>query len=182
MKQNLLLSLLMLGLVAAFSTVQAEEEKKIYKYTDENGVTHYSETKPNDNYEEADLPPLSIVPSAPIKNSSSSKYVSSKQEQDPSVVEKFSIISPVNDQNIWGSGGKLTAEATPLTPALKENHQVQFIVDGKKHKAADASTQVFGDIYRGEHTVQAILVNRYNNKVIKKSQTVTFFMHQNSKK
>ncbi len=196
MKHNLLLALLLFGLLAAFSAAQAEEKKKVYKYTDENGVTHYTETKPNDNYEEADLPALSIVPSAPVKrssssspssspssnSSSSSSNVSDEQGADPSVVQKFSIISPVNEQNLWGTGGKLTAEVRPLTPAQLAIYQVQFIVDGKKNQPADTSSQVFDGIYRGEHTVQALLVNKFNKKVIKKSQTVTFFMHQNSKK
>jgi|GEM_PF-1336617 len=164
------------------STVQAEEEKKIYKWTDENGVTHYTETKPNDNYEEADLPPLSIVPSAPIKRRINSSTNSNKETADPSVVEEFNIISPVNQQNLWGTGGKLTAQVSALTPAQQKKYQVQFIVDGKKNKPADNSTQVIGDIFRGEHKVKALLVNRFTNKTIKETQTVTFFMHQNSKK
>jgi hypothetical protein len=175
---------LIMSLTVLFSTAQAEEEKKIYKYTDENGVTHYTETKPNEDYEEADLPSLSIVPSAPINNNvpSSSNNGSNVTEADPTEVEEFSIISPVSDQNIWGTGGKLTAKVKPLSPAQQEKYQVQFIIDGKNNKPADASTQVFSGIFRGEHTVKALLVNRYNKKTIKESQTVTFFMHQNSKK
>ncbi|VAW44823.1 hypothetical protein MNBD_GAMMA02-1464 [hydrothermal vent metagenome] len=182
MKHNLLLALLLFGLLAAFTAAQAEEQKKVYKYTDENGVTHYAETKLNDNYEEADLPALSIVPSTPVKRTSSSSDVSDKPDANPSEVQSFSIISPVNEQNLWGTGGKLTAEVRPLTPAQQAIHQVQFIIDGKKNKPADASSQVFDGIYRGEHTVQALLVNKFNKKVVKKSQTVTFFIHQNSKK
>lgn len=183
MKENLLL-ILGLGLLAILGTLstvaEAEEKRKIYKYTDENGVTHYTETKPNDNYEEADLPPLSIVPSTPIK----SQVVQPLDEEtvDPSVVEVFSIVSPVNEQNIWGSGGKLTAQVQSLTPPQEQIYQVQFVIDGQKRQAADDSTQVFEGIYRGEHTVKALLVNRFNKKVIKETQTVTFFMHQNSKK
>ncbi len=173
---------LVFGLMAVLSVAQAEEKKKIYKYTDENGVTHYTETKPNDNYEEADLPALSVVPSAPINNSSSASSTTDEQTVDPSVVEEFAIIEPVNEQNIWGTGGKLTAKVGALSPAQQAAHQVQFIIDGKKNKPADDTTQVFENIYRGEHTVQALLINRFNNKVIKESKTVTFYMHQNSKK
>ena len=181
MKHNLLTILwLFIGLVAS-STAQAEE-KKIYKWTDENGVTHYTETKPNDNYEEADLPPLSIVPSTPIKKHSSVVASGETQTVDASVVEAFTIVSPVKGQNLWGTGGKLTAQVSALTPAQQEKYQVQFMVDGKKSKAANESTQVIGDIFRGEHTVKAFLVNRFTNKVDKETQTVTFFMHQNSKK
>ncbi len=174
-------TLLTLGLLAAFFAAQAEE-KKIYKWTDENGVTHYTETKPNDDYEEADLPPLSIIPSAPIKAPTISKAGASDEDVDPTVVQEFKLVQPVNEQNLWGTGGKLTAQVTALTPAQQEKYQIQFIIDGKKNKAADGSTQVFGDIYRGEHKVKALLVNRFNQKVINETQTVTFFMHQNSVK
>ena len=183
MKHNLLLTLFIVALSTVFSIAQADEEKKIYKYTDENGVIHYTETKPSDDYEEADLPALSIVPSSPVtSSSSSSSNDANQQDADSMVVKEFTIIEPVNNQNLWGTGGKLTAQVEPLTAAQQTIYQVQFIVDGKKNKPADASTQVFEGIYRGEHTVKALLVNRFNQKVIKESQTVTFFMHQNSKK
>jgi len=171
----------MIGLLLAFFTAHAEV-KKIYKYTDEEGVTHYSETKLNDNYKEADLPDLTIVPSTPVKNDPVSGNDAGDEKVDPTEVAAFTITKPVKDENLWGTGGKLTASVSPLTAAQQEIYQVQFIIDGEKNKPADGSTQVFEGIYRGEHQVQALLINRFNNKVIKKSQSVTFFMHQNSKK
>ncbi|MCX7554269.1 DUF4124 domain-containing protein [Marinicella sp. S1101] len=176
---------LMLFLLCSAFGVQAQEEKKIYKYTDENGVTHYTETKPSEEYKEADLPELSVVPSRPVNNSSENVRTSGSekdQEDDPEVVREFQLLEPVKEQNLWGTGGKLTAKVSPLTAAQKASHQVQFIIDGEKQKPADASTQVFENIYRGEHTVQGLLVNRYNQKVIKRTEKITFFMHQNSKK
>lgn len=173
--------LLTVFLLSFFMQVNAQEEKKIYKYTDENGVTHYTETKPTDDYEEADLPPLSVVPSEPVETGSSSQF-EIKEEVDPSVVEKFELISPVKEQNLWGTGGKLTAQVSELTEAQKQKYQVQFVLNGKKQKPSDKTTQVFDNIYRGEHNVQALLVNRYTSKVVKKTDQITFFMHQNSKK
>ena len=172
---------ILLGLILASAVVLAEEEKKIYKYTDENGVTHYSETKPNDNYKEADLPKLSIIPSAPITTTTTSS-TSSEEPIDPSEVMDFEIIEPVHEQNLWGTGGKLKVSVGALNEQQQMRYQVQFVLDGKKQKPSDASTQEFGGIYRGEHKVQALLVERLTNKVKKKSKTITFFMHQNSKK
>lgn len=183
MKNHLLLTFFVMGLLTAFSAVQAKEKKTMYKYTDEDGVTHYSEIKKNDQYEEADLPELTIVPSTPIKNTTDSNNNNNNDDEvDPSVVETFTITSPTPNENLWGTGRKLTASVEPLTAAQQANYQVQFILDGQKQKAADSSTQVFTDINRGEHTVQAQLINRFNKKVIKESETVTYFMHQNSKK
>ncbi|TDR23891.1 DUF4124 domain-containing protein [Marinicella litoralis] len=170
---------LILGLLVVATWAQAAEEKKtIYKYTDEKGVTHYSETKPNENYKEADLPQLSVVPSTPIKNTASSS--SSTEAVDPSVVTEFEILSPSNEQNIWGSGNKLTATVTGLTEAQQEIYTIQFSIDGEKQKPSDQRTQTFQNIHRGEHTVQAFLLNKFTLKQVRKTNTVTFYMHQHS--
>ncbi|WP_223786767.1 DUF4124 domain-containing protein [Marinicella meishanensis] len=160
---------------------QAKEEKKIYKYTDENGVTHYTETKPNDNYEEADLPELSVVPARPA-DTYSNTTTSDAEPVDPAEVPKFEILEPSQEQNLWGTGGKVTVSVPELTEAQSFRYQVQVVLDGEKQKPDDSSSQTFSNISRGEHQVQALLVERLTNKVKKKSQVVTFFMHQNSKK
>lgn len=173
---------LLVGLMFFSLGAQAEEKKKIYKYTDENGVTHYTETKPNENYEEADLPELTIVPSVPIKDKTTSENSSATVHDDPNTVKVFEIVSPSNEQNLWGTGLQLTAKVTPLTAAQQERYQVQFVIDGNKQKASDKTTQVFENIYRGEHKLQALLLNKYTQNEVKKSKTITFYMHQSTKK
>lgn len=172
--------IVLFGLVFLTLGIHAEEKKKIYKYTDENGVTHYTETKPNENYEEADLPALSIVPSTPVTNEPS-KATTVESEVSEEKFE-FSLISPVADENIWGTGLKLTAKATPLTEMQLTTYQIQFVIDGKKQKPSSKSTQEFDNIFRGEHTIQALMVRRDTGASVRKSKKVTFFMHQNSKK
>lgn len=163
--------------------VVAKEEKKIYKYTDENGVTHYTETKPNENYEEADLPELSVVPARPTDSHSGTSSSGGEAESvDPAEVAKFEILEPSQEQNLWGTGGKVTVSVPELTEAQSLRYQVQMVLDGQKQEPSDSSTQTFSNIARGEHQVQALLVERMTNKVKKKSQVVTYFMHQNSKK
>jgi hypothetical protein len=172
----------LLGLIGLVAAAQAEEQKTIYKYTDENGVIHYSETKPNEDYKEADLPPLSIIPSTPVNNRSNSS--SSQQEGSEESIEQraFEIIEPADQENIWGSGGKLTAKVDALTEEQKQQYQIQFIIDGKKQQPSDKNIQVFDDIFRGEHKIKAVLLNKYTQKVIKESKSITIYMHQNSKK
>ena len=172
----------LLGLIGLVAAAQAEEQKTIYKYTDENGVIHYSETKPNEDYEEADLPPLSIVPSTPINKSSSSSSSQQANTEESIEQQAFEIIAPADQENIWGSGGKLTAKVAALTAEQKQQFQIQFIIDGKKQKPSDKNTQVFDGIFRGEHKIKAVLLNKYTQKVIKESKSITIYMHQNSKK
>ena len=173
--------ILILSLLAVSSWSQAEEKKTIYKYTDENGVTHYTETKPNDNYVEADLPELSVVPSIEVKPSQSSSS-SNTEVKDPWKQISIKILSPTADENIWGTGGKVTAEIKPLTEDEQEYYLIQFILDGKKMEPSFDHKQVFDNVYRGEHTIKAALLDKTSMKTLKTSKPVTFYLHQNSKK
>ena len=172
-------------LLAAVSlSVLAADEKKIYKYTDENGVTHYTETKPNDNYEEADLPQLSVVPSIAPKPASVSSTTADDDEGSSEVAEvkEFKLLSPADQQNLWGTGLKLTARTTALTEAQKQLYQIQFVIDGKAQTPTNSSEQTFENIFRGEHQLQARLLNKQTSDVVKQTPTITFYMHQNTKK
>ncbi|MCB1584437.1 MAG: DUF4124 domain-containing protein [Xanthomonadales bacterium] len=173
-------SIFLMGLILLANNARAEEKKKIYKYTDENGVTHYAETKPDENYEEADLPALSIVPSAPIKNTPPSNNTTNTAVQEQKF--KFKLVAPVDEQNIWGTGQKLTAKTTPLSEAQQSIYQIQFVIDGKKYPPSHHSTQDFENIDRGEHKIQALMIKKDTGAEVKKSKTVTFYMHQNTKK
>lgn len=176
-------TILTLILVAATLTVAASEKKKIYKYTDENGVTHYTETKPNDNYEEADLPELSVVPSLKINNTpTASTSTDEDEDREPVTVTEFKLLSPTNEENLWGTGLQIKAQSTELTEAQKQLYLVQFVIDGQPQIPASSSTQTFQNIYRGAHQLQARLLNKQTQQVIKQTPTITFFMHQNSKK
>ena len=168
-------------LLAASLNGAVAEEKKIYKYTDENGVTHYTETKPSDDYEEADLPELSVVPSVTLKPPTMATS-SSTTQTDATEVTEFTLLSPTEQQNLWGTGNKLMTKVTPLSEAQAARFQVQFVIDGQPKKPGNSSEQTFENIYRGEHTVQGRLIDRTTRDVVLKTKTVTFYMHQNSKK
>ncbi len=175
----------LIGLSVTLVATGAEEKKKIYKYTDENGVTHYTENKPNDDYQEADLPQLSVVPSAPVKSTPRTEQGGSNQTSTKSkkVADKpLKILAPVDQENLWGTGGKLTAKVPALSKSQQDKYAYQFVIDGKKQKPSGKSTQVFSDIYRGEHKVKVNLINKFSKEVIKSSPTITVYVHQNSKK
>ncbi len=173
----------LIGLSVTLVATGAEEKKKIYKYTDENGVTHYTETKPNDDYKEADLPQLSVVPSAPIKTTQKEERGGATSDKRKKATEKpFKILAPVHEANLWGTGGKLETEVEPLSESEKAKYAYQFVIDGKKQKPSSDNRQVFEGIFRGEHKVKVLLINKHSREVIKTSPSITVFMHQNSKK
>ena len=164
----------------------ATEEKKIYKYTDENGVTHYTDKKPDNSYKEADdLPRLTVVPSA--QNAPSNNRQSRKEREAQANAKKegdyrnFKIVSPQSEENLWGTGGSVTA-SVDFAGSLLPTHKIQFTINGKKQSPSTDKTQVFEGIIRGEHQLRAAIVTADGREAIRQSQSVTFFMHQNSVK
>ena len=177
--------LLILGMMSV-GEVKATEEKKIYKYTDENGVTHYTDKKPDDKYQEAgDLPELMVVP--PAQNTQPSSRPSRAERKAREAAKKagdysgFRIVSPEPEENLWGTGGTVTA-AVDFTGTLLPTHRVQFIVDGKKQPPKEEKTQAIEGIIRGEHTLRGAIVTADGRDVIRQTETIIFYMHQNSVK
>jgi len=161
--------------------VSLAAEKTIYKYTDESGVTHYSETKLNDNYKPVDLPSLSVVES--VKPSVSQRTTNNEVSREELVDEtKITLTKPVAGENIWGSGGKLEVEVAPLSELQQQKYRIQFVMDDKKSEPSDVTSHVFELVDRGSHQVQALLISRGQYKVAGESDKITVYMHQASKK
>ncbi|MCF6225381.1 MAG: hypothetical protein L3J22_03625 [Xanthomonadales bacterium] len=177
--------LLVLCLVLFSFQLLAEDKKKIYKYVDKDGAIYYSETKKDDKYEELDdLPELSVVPSLPAQPSNKS-FSEPDRKISKSGFEKkqtvFKITTPADQESLWGTGGKLSVTVA-LSAEQQQRTLVQILIDGEKQKPNKNTTQVFSDIYRGEHKVVAHLLDRNSGRLIKKSKEITVYMHQNSRK
>ena len=154
----------------------------LYKFTDDNGVTHYSQTKVDDRYEAVKSQPVSIVPSVKVADSKSSIQEQEGEEISPkTLLKSFKLTAPKPDENLWGTGQTVTA-SVHADAALMEIYDVQYVLDGKAKPANSKATQKFSNVHRGEHKIYGQLVQKGSNRVIKKSKEVTFFIHQHSKK
>ncbi|MCX7545928.1 DUF4124 domain-containing protein [Marinicella gelatinilytica] len=156
-------------------------DKTIYKYTDEHGVTHYSETKLNDNYKEADLPKLSVVESVPSSSNTTSQS-SAEEPMDTGNDTDIHLIAPQAGENIWGSGGDLTVAVAPLSEIQKQKYKIQFVLNNEKTTPDDQTSHTFKLVPRGEHQVQALLITRGQYAVAGQTSQITVYMHQASKK
>jgi hypothetical protein len=176
MKKLSLICTLLMGFNVALAA-----DKTIYKYTDEHGVTHYSEKKLNDNYKEADLPKLSVVES--VQPSSDSTSQSTEENPDTTANDTdITLTEPQANENIWGSGGDLKVAVTPLSESQKQKYQIQFILNDQKTTPGDDNSHTFKLVPRGTHQVQAFLVTRGQYAVAGKTNQITVYMHQASKK
>ena len=163
-------------------TSVAAAEKTIYKYTDEHGVTHYSEKKLNDNYKEADLPELSVVESVPPSPDANTQSSANVEPMAAGSDTDISLIKPQPKENLWGTGGDLDVTVTPLSEMQKQKYQIQFALNSEKTPPGDEASHTFKLVPRGTHQVQAFLVTRGQHAVVGKTDKITVYMHQASKK
>ncbi len=156
-------------------------EPTLYKYTDEDGVTHYSQTKKDERYQVVKSAPITVVPSIEVKARNSSNTESREEVTIADLLADVRLIKPLPEENLWGTGLKVTA-SIKVDPLVLETHDVQYVIDGKAKPANRKATQVFENIYRGQHEIYGQLVLKGSDRIVKKTQKVTFFMHQTSKK
>lgn len=173
--------LTLIFIVFIWLNVASAADKTIYKYTDEHGVTHYSEKKLNDNYKEADLPELSVVESVQPSPQSTSQSTDENPDATGGDTD-ISLTEPQANENIWGSGGDLKVAVAPLSEVQKQKYQIQFMLNDQKTTPGDDNSHTFKLVPRGTHQVQAFLVTRGQYAVAGKTDQITVYMHQASKK
>lgn len=70
------------------------------------------------------------------------------------------------------------SSSVSISPALAEEHSVQFYMDGKPSgKASHATSHTFGQLYRGAHKIHAAILNK-KGKVLKKTKAATIYVHR----
>mgnify|MGYP000029429907 FL=1 len=164
-----------------FAGVLSAAETKLYKYTDDNGVTHYSQRQIDERYEAITPPAVTVVPSQLKTTPKPQKSEEEDALPVKELVKSFRLTNPKPEENLWGTGQTVTASAK-VAAALFEIYDVQYVLDGKAKPANSRATQKFTNVVRGEHKIYGQLVEKGSNRVIKKSQEVTFYIHQHSKK
>ncbi|MBL4658977.1 MAG: DUF4124 domain-containing protein [Alcanivoracaceae bacterium] len=154
---------------------------KIYKYTDENGNVHYSDKKPFEDAQEAQLKSLTIIESTNIESNSSWKRARHKEKFKAYDFDNFVISSPQAEETIWGSGGNVSFTVN-INGKLPPNYRIKFYLDDQPHGKVKSNSQLIADVERGEHTIYAQVIDASTRKVIKTSPKVIFHLKQHSKK
>ncbi len=155
----------------------------IYRWVDENGTVHYSDTAPPDKpAQAADLPQLTIVPAKKIKpkDNGDQKDKSDKQKggtQDLATFDDLRLVRPKAEENLWGTGGTVTAEVT-FSGRLPRGYAIQFVLDGKAFKPVRKKIYVIREVIRGEHSLYAQIIEINSGQVVAKTDPVTFYLKQ----
>jgi hypothetical protein len=93
---------------------------------------------------------------------------------------RFDVLSPSNEQTLWNIGGTLSMQVA-VEPALQPSHVLDVIMDGERVELGARGAQLtIPEVYRGLHTLQAVIVDSVSGSEILRSQPVTIMVQQTS--
>lgn len=151
---------------------------KLYKWVDEDGNVHYSDS-PVEGAEAVDLPEPTTFDAPRV----SPRPARPAPEEDPSAAfgyTEFEFISPKQDQVFWATGGEIPVQLD-LVPPLQPGHELNLYFNGEltpDSPLAGLGTTLTG-VYRGAHTIRAVIVGP-DGEEIAATETVTFHVKQRS--
>lgn len=167
--RSCLICLLMLAALPAWA--------QIYKYTDAEGNTAYSNEPPQGTAAQTvDLPPLNsvqaqtpIAPMAPVprppRNNENTHTYDTLQLND------FPSGDAMRDNDGTFTVGVLIA------PRLREEHRLRLLMDGEPYgQPTNVPRLQVVNLDRGEHSMAVQVL--YNDKVVQQSPTVTFSLQR----
>lgn len=131
----------------------APAHAELYKHTDSQGVTTYSDTETEGAVQIT--PPEGNTIKMP-------KHVAKKRVSEESISGSYStfiIVSPKNDSTIRGNNRSVSLTLS-LTPELDtaEGHTIWAYIDGKPAVSNSISlTVTINNINRGSHTIYAVV-------------------------
>jgi len=149
-----------------------------YRWVDDQGVVHYSD-RPQPGAEEiqlSDSEPRSR-PDVPIVRSAPQRQEAADQPEEPAGYTSLEFVEPESEQTLWNIGGVLNVTLS-LTPTLKAGDRVRVYYDGEPMDV-NGTTFRIREVYRGEHNLQAEIVNPQGELLIR-SEPTRFYVQQTS--
>ncbi len=150
----------------------------VYRWVDENGRVNYSD-RPGPGAVRMELttgaPALNVGLSSPGRQSPALET----QASDGADYESIAVIEPTPQATLWGTGGRVEI-SIGIAPDLQPLHRLGLYLDGESTGLQTRATRFeIADVHRGEHTVQAVILDEDDNELLQ-SAPVTFFVQQTS--
>jgi Domain of unknown function (DUF4124) len=146
----------------------------VYRWVDENGVTHYSD-QPHENAEKVHVAAPQTYKPTPLPASPPSQNA----QPQASNTYQCQVVAPANDDSFSNTYSVDTA--VQVNPSPHNGDQVFLLMDGARVPNFPAVGGAFTitNIDRGQHTLQAV-VQDTNGKLLCQSANVTFTVLQPS--
>jgi hypothetical protein len=154
-----------------------------WTWVDANGQVHYSDT-PVPGAKQIELSGAQAFGSstgqqAPPTPAGQPAAGAAKSTGAAQRYRTFNIVSPKQQETLWNVGTTVGVQIA-LEPALQPNHRLDVFVDGERRNLNSTSTDLtLEDVYRGIHTIQAVVVDQSGTEVIR-SLATTFMVQQSS--
>ncbi|MEX0899219.1 MAG: DUF4124 domain-containing protein [Gammaproteobacteria bacterium] len=155
----------------------------VYRWVDENGVVHYSDS-PREGAEKVEVrepetySAQSALPATPTARDSSVKV-------PPDAVDAYQsvrIATPAHDSVAWNTAGEI-AVSVAVSPPLNASagHKVLVYLDGAPVAGTPVASTSIGltGIHRGTYQLSAAIVDGGGRQILR-SETITFHVRQTS--
>ncbi len=150
-----------------------------YKWTDEDGVVHFSD-RPQEGAEQIQLADPVRPPPPPPRTASSAAAATAgtaPEDDGPFEYESLTIGAPLAEETLWNIEGVLNVTLN-LQPALQEGHRIRVFFDGDPRYVNRTSFQI-DEVYRGVHNIQAEILDESGTMMIR-SMPNRFYVQQNA--
>lgn len=143
---------------------------QIYKYTDANGNTVFTNQPPDGTAAESvELPPTNTVemqtPSIPASNDNTAA-------QSEAPYAELSLTGIPDDEAMRANNGTFVVGVN-IQPRLQPGHQLRLILDGEPYgQASNVPSLQLTNVERGEHSLAVAVVA--GERIIQQSATETF--------
>jgi hypothetical protein len=162
-------------------TASAAQSAPAWKWVDAKGQVHYSDT-PVPGATQVELSGAQTFGTAqrpPSPAADRAGQASAKATGTAESYRTFDIVSPKQQETLWNVGTVVNVQVQ-LDPPLQPGHLLDVYVDGQRRNLNTASTELtLQDIYRGVHTIQAVVVDGSGAEVVR-SLATTFMVQQTS--
>lgn len=172
--------LVLLALVASASSGTVSAGSTVWKWVDEKGITHYSDTPvPGATKIEVSTGNVSQSQPRPSNDSSSSGATASNPAAPGDVYRTFEIWRPENDQAVINTAGQVNVEIR-VEPQLQAGHSLNLYLDGKLvEDYSGATSYVLQGVPRGTHSLVAT-INEQRGTRVREAGPITFTVRQES--
>jgi len=145
---------------------------QIYKYTDANGATAYSNQPPDGvSAQPVELPPLNSVERQPAGEAAPATEAGRKEEPHKTY-EELELTGLPGTEALRANNGTFTVTAL-IKPHLQGHHLLRLLLDGQPYgQPGNVPTLQLVNIDRGEHHLAVQVIDGEN--VVQQSPAVTF--------
>lgn len=157
---------------------------KVYKWVDENGLTHYGDEPPSKDVAPIDLPNLHIMNNDDLGNITTSaprQPASDQTTSDPVATSsdyQITISAPQNNESIMQNADGIVVVTLSLNTPLLEHHRISLTVDGNETATGNAGTVNLA-LDLGNHSAQALIMDDADN-VLARSEEINFIVTANN--